>query len=65
MAKNKLYRSEKDKMVAGICGGIGEVYDIDPTLVRLLVAAGILFTGGTAILVYLLGWLIIPHESEV
>jgi phage shock protein C len=31
----KLYRSREDRMIAGICGGVGEVYNIDPTLIRL------------------------------
>lgn len=33
--KKKLYRSEKDKKIAGVCGGLAEYFDIDPTLVRL------------------------------
>ncbi|GAG12223.1 unnamed protein product, partial [marine sediment metagenome] len=34
--KKKLYRSEKDSMIAGVCGGIAEYFDVDPTLIRLL-----------------------------
>lgn len=64
MAK-KLYRSESDRMVAGICGGIAELYDYDPTLIRLIVAL-LIFSGmGSPLLAYLLGWLIIPSESEI
>lgn len=59
----KLYRSRKDKMIAGICGGIGEAYSIDPTMVRLVYALITIFSAGTAILVYILGWIIIPEES--
>lgn len=56
-----LYRSREDRMVAGICGGIGEVYEIDPTLVRL----GLVFLGlATAVLpllvAYIVGIFIIP-----
>jgi len=63
MAKNKLYRSESDKMIAGVCGGIAEVYDIDPTLIRLVTVA-LIFSGLSPIF-YILAWLIIPHESEI
>jgi phage shock protein C len=57
----RLYRSQEDKMVAGICGGIGEVYKIDPTLIRL----GLVFVGlATAIVpllvAYIIGAIIIP-----
>jgi len=57
----KLHRSRTDRMIAGICGGLGEMYSIDPTLIRLIVALIGLFTAGTAILVYVLGWIIIPE----
>ncbi len=59
----KLYRSRKDKMVAGICGGIGEIYSLDPTMVRLVYALITIFSAGTALLVYILGWIIIPEET--
>jgi len=57
----KLHRSRKDRMIAGICGGIGEMFSVDPTLIRLALALIALFTAGTAILVYILGWIIIPE----
>lgn len=57
----KLYRSKEDRMVAGICGGIGESYDIDPTVVRL----GAVFLGlATAIMpvivAYMIGVFVLP-----
>ena len=60
MAENvkKLLRSRTDRMLAGICGGVGEMFSIDPTLIRLVFA---LVTAGTAALVYILGWIIIPE----
>ncbi|PSG99751.1 MAG: hypothetical protein BRC28_03040 [Nanohaloarchaea archaeon SW_4_43_9] len=64
MAENRLYRSESDKMLGGVCGGIAEVYDVDPTLVRLLTLF-IALTTGAGVLVYLVAWLIMPLESEV
>ena len=60
----KLYRSRKDKMIAGICGGFGELYHLDPTLIRLAYALITIMTGGIAILVYILGWIIIPEENQ-
>ncbi|MCA9809651.1 MAG: PspC domain-containing protein [Candidatus Dadabacteria bacterium] len=57
----KLHRSRKDRMIAGICGGLGEMFSIDPTLIRLIAALIALFTVGTAVLVYVLGWIIIPE----
>ena len=57
----RLYRSQKDRMVAGICGGIGEVYEIDPTLIRLGVVFLGLATGIVPIvIVYIIGAIIIP-----
>ncbi|MFT4892354.1 MAG: phage shock protein C [Candidatus Nanohaloarchaea archaeon] len=60
----KLYRSESDRILGGVCGGIAEVYDLDPTLVRLAVLFIVLW-GGSGLLIYLLAWLIMPTESEV
>ncbi|NIN69071.1 MAG: PspC domain-containing protein [Anaerolineae bacterium] len=61
----KLYRSREDRMVAGICGGIGEAYEIDPTLVRLGVVFLGLATGVMPVLVaYIIGMFIIPLGSS-
>lgn len=59
----KLYRSESDRILGGVCGGIAEVYDFDPAIVRLVTIA-LIFSGVTP-LIYLIAWLIIPSESEV
>jgi phage shock protein C len=57
----KLYRSRADRKLAGVCGGIGEYFGIDPVLVRLL---WIVFTlaGGGGVVAYLIAWLIVPEE---
>ena len=61
----KLYRSEKDKKIAGIFGGIGEIFSIDPTLLRLAFVFIGLATGVLPILAaYVVGWIIIPKEGE-
>lgn len=56
----KLYKSRKEKMAFGVCGGIAEYFDLDPVLVRVLF---IIFTfiGGTAVIAYLVGMLVMPY----
>ncbi len=60
----KLYISKKDRKIFGFCGGIGETYDIDPTLVRLVV---VFLCFATAIipvvLTYLAAWIIVPEKA--
>ncbi|WP_164668119.1 PspC domain-containing protein [Virgibacillus doumboii] len=63
MAK-RLYRSESNLMIGGICGGLAEYFNIDPTIIRLLFVATI-FMGGTGVFVYIIGLFVIPKESEV
>lgn len=58
----KLYRSNSNKMLCGVCGGIGEYLGIDPTLIRLLWA--VLACSGTGILVYFIAAIIIPQDPE-
>jgi phage shock protein C len=57
---NKLYRSRDQGMIAGICGGIGEYFGVDPTLIRLILV-GLVFVGFSGILAYLIAWIIIPE----
>ena len=59
----KLYRSSTNKMICGVCGGIGEYFDIDPTIIRLLWA--VLACSGTGIVVYLIAAIIIPLDMGV
>ena len=58
----KLYRSSSNKMLAGVCGGIGEYFNIDPTVIRLLWA--VLACSSTGIFVYILAAVIIPLEPR-
>lgn len=58
----KLYRSNRDRMLCGVCGGIGEYLGIDPTLIRLLWA--LVACSGTGIVVYFLAAIIIPQEPD-
>lgn len=58
----RLYRSKKNRVIAGVCGGIGEYFNIDPTLVRLLWIL-FMFAGGSGILAYIIAWIIVPEEK--
>lgn len=62
--ERRLYRSEKNKELAGVCGGISEVYNIDISLVRLICVALCLFTG-FGLVIYIAAALIIPSESDL
>ena len=59
----KLYRSQTDSMLAGVCGGLGAYFNIDPTLIRILFVLSTIFSGA-GILVYLAMWLIVPEEGQ-
>lgn len=57
----RLYRSRTDRMIAGVCGGIAEYSNIDPTVVRLLwLLVSLLW--GVGITAYIIAWIIIPEE---
>lgn len=62
METKKLYRSDRDKMLCGVCGGIGEYFNIDSTLIRLLWA--VLICSGPGILAYIVAAIIIPREEH-
>ncbi|GAB6154311.1 hypothetical protein JCM17380_30610 [Desulfosporosinus burensis] len=59
----RLYRSNLDKQLGGVCGGLAEYLKLDPSLVRIA-AILLLFLGGTGFLAYLVAWLVIPLESK-
>ena len=53
-------------MIAGICGGIAEILNIDPTIIRLAIVLGAIVTAVIPFVVtYLVGWIIIPDEDEL
>jgi phage shock protein C len=61
----RLYLSETNKRIGGVCGGIGEYFNIDPTLVRLLTVVLAFMTGIIGgIVVYLIAWAIIPQTPK-
>ena len=58
----KLYRSRKNRIIAGVCAGLAEYLQVDPTIVRLIYVVFTLFSMGAGILLYLLAWLMVPES---
>lgn len=58
----RLYKSRKNKVIDGVCGGIAEYMEVDPVLVRLVAALLIIFTGGVVVIAYILGMIIMPNQ---
>ena len=61
MAQKRLYRSRDNSMISGVCGGLAEYFDVDPTLVRLATVA-LIAAGGASILAYIVAWIIVPQK---
>ncbi|MBN2395151.1 MAG: PspC domain-containing protein [Candidatus Atribacteria bacterium] len=59
----RLYRSKKDSMLGGVCGGIAEYFDIDSTLVRIL-AVLVVLLGGVGVIAYIIAWIVIPLNPD-
>ncbi len=59
----KLFRSRKNRMIAGVCAGLGNYLGVDPTVIRLLWVAATLITRGAGILAYIIAWIIVPEEK--
>ncbi len=63
MTDQRLYRSSSNRMIAGVCGGLGKYFAVDATIVRLVFLL-LLFLGGGGFLLYLILWLIVPDEQQ-
>ena len=61
--KKRLYKSSTDKKVCGVCGGIANYFDVDPTVIRLI---WVIFTlvGGSGLIAYIIAAIIMPDEKE-
>jgi phage shock protein C len=59
-APKEFVRSGSQKMIAGVCGGIAEYFEIDANLVRVLTVIGAFASGGTVALVYIAAWMLMP-----
>jgi len=60
----KLYRSRTNRKILGVCGGLAEYYDVDPTLIRLIAVLGTIFTAFfPGVLAYLVAAAIMPEQA--
>ena len=60
----KLYRSTKDRVLAGVCGGLGEYLNVDPVVLRVVWAV-FFFIGGMGLLAYIIAWIIMPEQPTI
>ncbi|MBD2867855.1 PspC domain-containing protein [Paenibacillus arenilitoris] len=61
----KLYRSSRDKKLFGLCGGLAEMFNVDATLLRILLIVVTIFTSGAVIVIYLIAGLVVPKEPPL
>ena len=59
-----LYRSRDDRIIAGVAGGLAELWDLDPSVVRIVWALLGLLTGGIFLLIYVIMWIVVPEEGS-
>ena len=59
----RLYKSETNKVIGGVCGGLGEYLGIDPTILRII-AVLLIFAHGAGLLIYLIAWLCMPKRRH-
>jgi len=64
MQQTRLYRSETNRQIAGVCGGLAEYFSLDPALVRIVFVL-LTLAGGPGILLYIAIWIAAPEESRV
>lgn len=62
MAK-RLYRSRNDRMIAGVCGGLAEYFDVDPVVVRLIAVILLLPGGLPGLVPYVILWIVVPEST--
>ncbi len=62
-ATRKLYRSRSDRKLAGVCGGLAQFFNLDPTLIRVLFVV-LAVLGGSGILIYLAMWIMVPNQPQ-
>jgi len=64
-APRRLYRSEHDRVIAGVCGGLRDYLGIDANLLRVIFVLLAVFAGGSGLLIYVVLWALVPRESRV
>ena len=60
--EKKLYRSNINKKVAGICGGLSDYFEMDATIIRLIFVLLAIFGGGTGLIIYIVLWIVVPRS---
>jgi phage shock protein C len=60
----RLYRSKDDKVIAGVCAGLGEYFNIDPVVVRAIFLVSALL-GGSGIVIYVVFWIVMPLKPSI
>ncbi len=60
----RIYRSTKDRWVAGVCAGFAEYFEVDPTLIRVLWVLFTVLNPPIGILVYIIAWIVIPEKPR-
>ncbi len=61
--EKRLYRSRTDRMIGGVCGGLGAYFGVDPSLIRLAFVLLLVF-GGSGFLLYVILWIVLPEEGR-
>lgn len=61
--EKRLYRSKVNRKLAGVCGGIAEYFNVDPTIIRLVFVV-LAICAGCGLLAYLLAWIIVPEQPS-
>ncbi len=62
MDQSRLYRSQRDNVIGGVCGGLGDYLNTDPLVFRILFVVAFL-AGGSGLLIYIIFWIVIPEEE--
>lgn len=60
----RLYRTQDNKVIGGVCGGLGEYFNVDPNLIRVIAAILLFVTFFTCAIVYIIMWIVIPKEPD-
>ena len=63
MEARRLFRSKSARVIAGVCGGIAEYFNIDPVIIRIVWVV-ITLLGGAGLLAYIIAWIAIPQRRE-
>jgi len=64
MEPKRLYRSRKERIIGGVCSGLGNYFNVDPVIMRLIWAV-LFFFGGIGLLAYIIAWIIVPEEPKI